>query len=171
MVSDFLDCTAMPKGERTREDYRIWVLGFAADFADDPAVWEDPRSRGELNELRAKWKDSPKQHDYAGAVALRILNWAGNEGKIAAHFRDRLHRLYEVNRAGTVWTDTDRHVFLEATPEWVARVLTPACYTGLRPADLVKLKRGNLEQIDGSQGLGCESRNVAGLHIFLQRQS
>lgn len=150
MVDDFLDSTAMPKGERTRADYRKWALRFAADFADDPAaIWEDPRSRGELNEWRAKWKESPKQHDYAGTVAVRILNWARSESKIAAHYCDRLHRIYEVDRAEIVWTDADRRAFLKAAPEWVGRILTLACETGLRPGDLVRVTRGNLEQFDG----------------------
>ncbi|MBY6115972.1 tyrosine-type recombinase/integrase [Mameliella alba] len=140
----------MPKGKRTQQDYRKWALRFAEEFSDDPAkLWEDPRSRGELNEWRTKWKNSPKQHDYAGTVAVRILNWARDEGRIAAHYCDKLHRLYSVDRAEIVWTDADRLTFLEIAPEWVGRILTLACETGLRPADLVSLTRGNLEKFDG----------------------
>lgn len=152
MVDDFLDSTAMPKGVRTRQDYRKWALRFADEFEEDPAkLWENPRSRGELNEWRAKWKDSPKQHDYAGTVAVRILNWARNEGKISAHYCDRLHRIYSVDRSEIVWTDADRHNFLEVAPDWAGRVLTLACETGLRPSDLVRLTRDNLEKFDGME--------------------
>ncbi|TQV67638.1 site-specific integrase, partial [Aliiroseovarius halocynthiae] len=67
MVDDFLDSTAMPTGERTKADYRLWALRFAHEFADDPAkLWENPKSRGELNEWRAKWKDSPEQPHLTG---------------------------------------------------------------------------------------------------------
>ncbi|WP_458326100.1 tyrosine-type recombinase/integrase [Roseobacter sp. A03A-229] len=150
LVDDFLDSTAMPQGERTRADYRKWALRFAQEFADDPAkLWENPKSRGELNEWRAKWKNSPKQHDYAGTVAVRILNWARDEGKIAAHYCDRLHRIYTVDRAEIVWTDSDQRAFKDIAPQWVRRVLTLACETGLRPADLVRLTRGNVESFDG----------------------
>jgi integrase len=150
MVDEFLSSTSMPRGKRTKSDYRKWALRFAEEFKDDPAkLWEDPRSRGELNDWRAKWKDSPKQHDYAGTVAVRVLNWARSEGRIAAHYCDRLHRIYSVDRAEIVWTDADRRAFLSVAPEWVGRVLTLACETGLRPADLVRLTRENLEQFDG----------------------
>lgn len=127
MVDEFLSSTSMPRGERTKSDYRKWALRFSEEFKDDPAeLWEDPRSRGELNEWRAKWKESPKQHDYAGTVAVRVLNWARSEGKIAAHYCDRLHRIYSVDRAEIVWTDADRRAFLSVAPEWVGRVLTLA---------------------------------------------
>ncbi|WP_223274749.1 tyrosine-type recombinase/integrase [Tateyamaria sp. syn59] len=150
MVDDFLDSTAMPQGARTQADYRKWALRFASEFADDQAkMWEHPKSRGELNEWRAKWKSSPKQHDYAGTVAVRILNWARDEGKIATHFCDRLHRIYSVDRAEIVWTEADQQAFKDAAPSWVKRVMTLACETGLRPADLVRLTRGNLESFDG----------------------
>ncbi len=150
MVDDFLNSTAMPPSERSKDDYRKWALRFAEEFVDDPAkLWENPKSRGELNEWRAKWKDSPKQHDYAGTVAVRILNWARDEGKIAAHYCDRLHRIYSVDRAEIVWTEADQQAFKDAAPSWVKRVMTLACETGLRPADLVRLTRGNLESFDG----------------------
>ena len=150
MVDNFLDSTAMPKGERTQADYKKWALRFADEFADDPAkLWENPKSRGELNEWRAKWKGSPKQHDYAGTVAVRILNWARDEGKIAAHYCDRLHRIYSVDRAEIVWTDADQRALKKAAPVWVQRIMTLACETGLRPADLVSLTRDNLESFDG----------------------
>ncbi|MCR9086200.1 MAG: site-specific integrase [Rhodobacteraceae bacterium] len=140
----------MPEGERKQADYRKWALRFAEEFADDQAkMWEEPQSRGELNEWRAKWKNSPKQHDYAGTVAVRILNWARDEGKIASHFCDRLHRIYSVDRAEIVWTDADQRAFKDAAPFWVKPVMTLACETGLKPADLVRLTRGNLESFDG----------------------
>ena len=150
MVDDFLDSTAMPKGKRSQDDYKKWALLFAKEFADDPAkLWENPKSRGELNEWRAKWKHSPKQHDYAGTVAVRILNWARDEGKIAVHYCDRLHRIYTVDRAEIVWTEADQRAFKELAPHWVQRVMTLACETGLRPGDLVRLTRGNLESFEG----------------------
>lgn len=85
MVDDFLSSTAIPKSERSRADIRIWALRFADHFKEAPAaIFEDRRSRGDMNEWRALWRHSPKQHDMAGVHAVRILNWAVQEGKLIA---------------------------------------------------------------------------------------
>lgn len=77
MVDDFLSSAEMPKGERTRQDYRLWALRFSTAFKDDPAaMFEEPEARGEVNEWRKQWAHSPRQYDYAGTVVTRILNWA-----------------------------------------------------------------------------------------------
>ncbi len=74
MVDDFLDSTAMPKGERTKADYCLWALRFAEEFADDPVrMWANPASRGELNEWRARWKHAPRSHDYAGTESCPTM--------------------------------------------------------------------------------------------------
>lgn len=147
MVDDFLSSTAMPKGERSRADIRKWGLRFADHFKDAPAViFEERGARGEMNAWRALWKHSPKQHDMAGTHAVRILNWAVDEGKLSEHHCHKLHRLYEVDRSEIVWTTADREAFNAAAPEWVCRILCAACETGLRPADLIKLTPAHVEQ-------------------------
>lgn len=146
MVDDFLSSTAIPKGERSRLDIRKWGLRFAEHFKDAPAViFEDRGSRGAVNAWRALWKHSPKQHDMAGVHAVRILNWAVQEGKLSEHFCHKLHRLYEVDRSEIVWTPADRETFNAVAPEWVRRILCAACETGLRPADLIKLTPAHVE--------------------------
>ena len=146
MVDDFLSSTAMPKGDRSKADVRKWVLRFAGYFKDAPAViFEDRGSRGELNKWRALWKHSPKQHDMAGTHAVRVLNWAVEEGKIAEHHCHKLKRLYVVDRSEIVWSSADLEAFNKIAPEWVRRILIVACETGLRPGDLCKLTRANVE--------------------------
>jgi len=146
MVDDFLSSTALPKGERSRIDIRKWGLRFAEYFKDAPAViFEERGSRGEMNIWRALWKHSPKQHDMAGTHAVRILNWAVGEGKLSEHHCHKLHRLYEVDRSEIVWTTADREALNAVAPEWVRRILSTACETGLRPADLVKLTTAHIE--------------------------
>lgn len=147
MVDDFLSSTALPKGERSRRDIRKWGLRFAHHFRDAPAViFEERGSRGEVNAWRATWKHSPKQHDMAGVHAVRILNWAVEEGKLGEHHCHRLHRLYDVDRSEIVWTPADREAFDAVAPEWVRRILCAACETGLRPADLIKLTPSHVEE-------------------------
>lgn len=146
MVDEFLSSTAMPKGERSRLDIRLWGLRFAEHFKDAPAViFEERGSRGEVNAWRALWKHSPKQHDMAGVHAVRILNWAVEEGKLSEHHCHKLHRLYDVDRSEIVWTPADREAFDAIAPEWVRRLLCAACETGLRPGDLIKLTAVHVE--------------------------
>lgn len=146
MVDDFLSSAEMPKGDRTRADYRVWALRFADEFKDDPAaMFEERDSRGEVNEWRAKWKHSPKQYDYSGTVAARVLNWAVEQGKIKEHHCDKFKKVYQADRADIVWTPADRDAINAIAPMWVRRILTAACETGLRPGDLIRLSWGHIE--------------------------
>ena len=148
MVDDFLSSAEMPKGERTQADYRRWALRFSDAFKDDPAaMFEEPESRAEVNQWRQAWSHSPKQYDYAGTVVTRILNWAWKDaGKIRQHHCAAFKKVYEVDRSDVVWTPADRAKVCAAAPEWVGRILTAACETGLRPADLIKLASTHVEE-------------------------
>ncbi|WP_334061363.1 tyrosine-type recombinase/integrase [Limimaricola cinnabarinus] len=147
MVDEFLSSTARAKAARSFTDQKKWALRFAAHFKDAPAaIFEERGARGEVNAWRALWKHSPKQHDMAGTHAVRILNWAVEEGKLAEHHCHKLHRLYEVDRSEIVWTPADRAAFDAVAPEWVRRILCAACETGLRPADLIKLTPAHVEE-------------------------
>lgn len=147
MVDDFLSSAHMPRGARTKKDYRLWALRFAEAFKDDPAaLFEEPESRKEVDDWRKTWAHSPKQHDYAGTVVTRILNWARDEArKIRAHHCDKLKRLYEVNRSNIVWSASHRDTVCAIAPAWVRRILIAACETGLRPGDLVRLSRPHIQ--------------------------
>lgn len=154
LVDAFLSSTAMPKGDRSRADLRKWALRFAAHFHDAPAcIFEERGSRGEVNAWRAHWKHSPKQHDAAGTHAVRVLNWAVEEGMLSEHHCHRLHRLYEVDRSEIVWTPADREAINALAPEWVRRLLCVACESGLRPGDLIRLTRGQVERTPAGRRL------------------
>lgn len=147
MVDDFLSGPHMPKGERTRADYRRWALRFASAFKDDPAaIFEEPESRGEVNDWRKQWAHSPKQYDYAGAVVTRILNWAWRDaGKIRQHHCAGFAKVYEVDRSEIVWAPAQREAVCAIAPDWIKRILTTACETGLRPGDLIRLSWSHIE--------------------------
>lgn len=147
MVDDFLDSAEMPKGERTRKDYRLWALRFADAFRDDPAaLFEEPASRAEVQDWRKAWAHSPRQYDYAGTVATRILNWAWKDAaKIKQHHCAGLSKVYEADRADIVWAAAQRERIEARAPEWVRRILTAACETGLRPGDLIRLSWPHVE--------------------------
>jgi len=146
IVDLFLASAARARAPRSFADQRKWLLRFAAHFSDAPAViFEERGSRGEMNKWRAQWKHSPKQHDMAGTHAVRVLNWAVEEGLLSEHHCHRLPRLYEVDRSEVVWTLSDREAIDAIAPEWIRRTLCVACETGLRPGDLIKLTRSSVE--------------------------
>ncbi len=167
MVDDFLSSAAMPKGERSRSDLRKWALRFADHFKDAPAIiFEDKGSRGELNKWRAQWQHSPKQHDAAGTHAVRVPNWAVEEGRLSEHYCHKLPRIYEVDRSEVVWTLADRDAINALAPDWVQRILCVACETGLRPGDLIKLTRRAVEQTPEGRRLRVKTNKRARLaHI------
>jgi hypothetical protein len=82
----------------------------------------------------------------AGVHAVRIQNWAVEEGKFKEHHCHKLRKIYEVDRSEIVWTLTDREAFDKVALEWVRRNLCTACETGLRPAGLVKISRAHVEK-------------------------
>lgn len=154
LVDEFLSSTAMPRAERSKADIRLWALRFADHFRDAPAViFEERGSRGEMNMWRAGWQHSPKQHDAAGTHAVRVLNWAVEEGKISEHHCHKLRKIYEVDRSEIVWTPADREAVESIAPGWVRRLLCVACETGLRPGDLIKLTIAAVEQTPAGRRL------------------
>ena len=82
----------------------------------------------------------------AGNHAVRVLNWAVEEGKISEHHCHRMPRLYDVDRAEIVCTPADLEAIDARAPEWVRPILCVACETGLRPGDLIELTTGAVEQ-------------------------
>lgn len=154
LVDQFLDSAAMPPSPRSKADLKKWALRFARQFDDAPAaIFEERGSRSEMNEWRAIWKHSPKQHDTAGTHAVRVLNWAVEEGKLAIHHCHDLPRLYHVDRSEIVWTLADRKAINTKAPEWVRRILCVACETGLRPGDMIKLTTGAVEHTPSGRRL------------------
>lgn len=155
MVDDYLSSADFrTKKPRTQTDYRRWALRFAEEFKDDPAaLFEDPRSRAEVNDWREQWGHSPKQYDYAGTVVAVILNWARDAGKIREHHCDRLRKVYSSDRSEILWTSADIDTFNARAPLWVRRILGTALETGLRPGDLIQLTRNHIEQTPAGRRL------------------
>lgn len=147
MVDMFLSSAARARAPRSLADQRKWLLRFAKCFHDAPAIiFQERGSRAEVNKWRAEWRHSPKQHDMAGTHAVRLLNWAVEEGLLTEHHCHKLPKLYQVDRSEVVWAPSDRQAIDAIAPEWVKRLLCVACETGLRPGDLIKLTRSAVEQ-------------------------
>jgi len=154
LVDHFLSSSALPKAKRSQEDIRKWLEAFRDEFGDDPvAMFEERASRGEVNAWRKQWLHSPKQHDMAGTHCTRLLNWAVEEGKIKEHHCHKLKKLYQANRSEIIWTRGDLAQFNAHAPRWVQRILAAGCETGLRAADLVKVRRDHFEITPGGMRL------------------
>lgn len=133
---------------RTQKDYRLWLDRFSKEFGEDPvAMFEEWESLSEVNDWRDTWKGSPKQYDYAGTVVTIVLNWAVRRGKLR-HHHCSFDKVYKADRAHITWKPEFIEKFLAVAPDNIARVLIAATETGLRPADLVKLRRFNVETLD-----------------------
>ena len=89
----------------------------------------------------------------AFAAAVRLCRNRGDAdpqlawkdaGKIRMHYCGDFRKVYEVDRSEIVWTPAQREAVCAHSPEWVQRILTAGCETGLRPADLVRLHRNQI---------------------------
>lgn len=129
------------------------------DPVDLFSEWE---SLSEVNDWRDNWKHSPKQYDYAGTVITKVLNWAVKQGKLKRH-PCSFEKVYKADRAAIVWTQEHIDLLNSKAPDCVARVLIAATETGLRPADLAKLRRFNIETLESSNSrlrIATEKRGV-----------
>ena len=148
MVDDYFTSPKFRKlAPRSKQDYRKWIGFFAGEFGEDPAAmfteWE---SLGEVNTWRNNWAHSPKQYDDAGTHVAILLNWAVKEGKLKNHHCS-FEKVYEADRAAIIWTQEHIDKFMKVAPEYMCRVLIAATETGLRPADLVKLRRFDVDRL------------------------
>ncbi|MEM6593156.1 MAG: tyrosine-type recombinase/integrase [Pseudomonadota bacterium] len=143
----FASVSFLKKKPRTRADYRRWLTRFLDEFGpDDISMWEVSASKRHFNEWRSQWMHSPKQYDYCGAIVTLFLNWAETEGYILSNAIQGLEKLYEVDRSEIVWSPSEMAKVTSICPEWVRRILIAATETGLRPGDLIRLSRNQIEQ-------------------------
>lgn len=144
---------------RTRNDYRKWLDRFDAEFGPDPiAMFSEWEAKEEVNKWRDNWKHSAKQYDYCGTVVSIFLNWTVERGKLRQHYCS-FKKVYKADRAAIIWTQEHIDKFLEVAPDNVGRVLIAATETGLRPQDLVQLRRFNVDKLEsGNRRLRIPTR-------------
>lgn len=134
--------------DRTKDDYRKWLERFKVEFGVDPMkMFEEVASVAEIEEWRSRWQHSPKQYDDAGTIVTILLNWACRAER--KHRIDRHHckftKIYKSDRAKITWIPQFINRTLEVAPLHVQRLLIAACETGMRPQDLVRLDRFQIE--------------------------
>lgn len=143
ILQDFLksgDFTRL--SPRFQSDLRTSIFhpknGIDQEFGDEKkAIFEHPGIRGVVLE----WRD-----DIGGKVGndrmrhlQQIVGWALDRGKLTQNHLTRLKSTYQSNRAEVVWLPSEIERFEAGAPAYVARILTVACETGLRPGDAFRL--------------------------------
>lgn len=142
IIQDYLASADFDRlSPRSQSDYRKLIKVIEAEFGDFPiSGLEDRRTRGEF----MAWRDrravqSRRQADYAFAVLARILSWGFDRGKITLNPCERGGRVYQSDRAESIWTDDDEAAFLAKAPPHLHLALLLALWTGQRQGDLLRL--------------------------------
>lgn len=113
------------------------------DIGDLPlAFLDDRRVRRDLLAWRDQWHDRPRSADYAMQVLGRVLAFGFDRGELALNVAAGVAQLYDPEgRGDQVWTADELARFAAAAPSpEVARIVQLACLTGLRRADLCRLR-------------------------------
>ncbi|WP_092422827.1 tyrosine-type recombinase/integrase [Alloyangia pacifica] len=132
---------------RTRDDYEKFLTSFEAEFGEDPlAMFQEREAIGEIREWRTKWKNSPRQYDYAGGAVTTFLNWCvDTDHALEFHHHKGQKKLYSSNRAQVIWMPEEIQMLLdEARPEEKA-VVVAFSEGGLAPQDVGLLRRRHVQ--------------------------
>ena len=169
-VDRFLDSPEFAaRAERTRKDYRRHLEAIRAEFgADDPAIFDDARIRGDVYE----WRDRAFRNDRERLYALQVLSvfvrWL-HDRALVRHFQlGRMTSSYRADRAALLWTPELQARFLARAAQDVrpdlARALRFGCAFGLRVSDAVRAGRQHVIERDGARFLApltAKRRRVA----------
>lgn len=127
--------------QRTKADYVKIITRLEDCFGTFPiSGLEDRRSRAIFEAWRDELaKKSRRQADYAWTVFARILSVAKKRRMIETNPLEQGGRLYDENRAESVWSDEDEANFLKAASPEIALAFMLAIWTGQRQGDLLRL--------------------------------
>lgn len=133
--------------QRTRDDYEKYLTSFEEEFGEDPlAMFQERAVNGEIRAWRTKWKNSPRQYDYAGGVVTTFLNWCVDvDHSLDVHHHKGQKKLYKANRAQIVWLPEEIDMLLaEASPK-ERPVVIAFSEGGLAPQDVGLLRRRHVQ--------------------------
>lgn len=144
--------------------------GIDHKFGSAPiAAFSDPRIRGRV----LAWRDTigGKVGDDRVRHLQRIVQWALDRGNIAQHQLTNIASIYESNRAEVLWHPDEIAAFEAGAPAHIARILTAATETGLRPGDLASLRKEHVHPTPKGQRIvlwtskGKRHRRVASIPV------
>lgn len=128
----------------TKRDYD-WCLGnIEAKFGNaDITIFEDIRTRSDVDEWRKQWAHQPRTADKNLVMLNTLLNWAKREkGLLEVNQVAEMMMWHNVDKSDQVWTDAHWEAVeaLEDFPPHVMRAIKLASLTGLRIGDLCALQ-------------------------------
>ncbi|MDP2355187.1 MAG: tyrosine-type recombinase/integrase [Beijerinckiaceae bacterium] len=127
-------------GDKSQRAYLRYLTLIENEFGDMPlAALDDRRARGDFLAWRDTMKDRPRTADYAWTVLSRLFSWAKGRGLIHANPCERAGRLYESDRAESLWSDVEFERLFAACSAQVRWVVQLAVLTGQRQGDLLRL--------------------------------
>lgn len=132
------------KAKSTRRDYD-WCLGnIEAEFGDaDISIFEDIRTRADVDEWRGKWAHQPRTADKNIVMLNTLLNWAKRErGLIETNQLAEMTLWHSADKSDEIWEDRHWEAVeaVEDFPPHILRALKLASLTGLRLGDLCELR-------------------------------
>ncbi|MEL6219943.1 MAG: tyrosine-type recombinase/integrase [Pseudomonadota bacterium] len=152
------------KAQKTREDYLRLIGRIRDKFGSAPV---EAFNRPEIRTVALQWRDQfdGRTRDYVWAVLRRIVGWANDRNLIRQHHLRGGGTTYRANRADIIWTTAEISTFCQSAPGWLRRALVAATETGLRPADLVKLTRGQIVATPRGRRLQVRTSKSGGRQI------
>ena len=126
--------------ERTRKDLKRHLAVIEADIGDMPlAALKADSARKALLEWRNRYSDRPRTADHYASALSQLLLWARDQGHTSADPMRAWPWIYEVDRAGIVWTAQEIEAVCACAEPELQRAILLAAYSGLRQGDLIKL--------------------------------
>lgn len=129
---------------RTKKDYGRWLDAIRDKFGKAP---RESFNRPAIRQVALAWRDqwTGRNAQYAWTVLRLIVGWAYDRGMVQQHHLRGGKRLYSSDRAAVIWLEAEVAAMEEGAPAWLSRALRGAVETGLRPGDLVKLTKANVQ--------------------------
>lgn len=145
LVTDFKGSAAfLALADSTKEQWRRWLDRIEDEFGELEVEGLDDRAfRKEIINWRDRWKDTPRQADYAIQVMSRLLSFGKDMGELDFNRAAGIGRLSKANtRADLIWTDDDIRRVCEdvKTTRETTFAIRLAAVTGLRRGDLINLR-------------------------------
>ena len=136
-------------GERTQRDIKTNLYhpanGVDAKFGSAPiSAANDARFR----KAALDWRDgiaSAKVGDDRIRTLQKLVSWGVDRGMIQIHHLRGIRATYKVQRSEILWTDAEIETFEAGAPAHIARILSVATETGLRPGDLATLSPASVQ--------------------------